>query len=187
MKKESLNAWKKFFSTFRTEVEELGWEVLERAWSSDTERTEYYLSLILPRMASNLKLRSTREQYSVDYVMFTDSGVPWAFVQTENDIANTYDEVCKLCCFTAPVRVLITVSEWNSSLGGWTHPGYRSFYLPAWQELVEKYNKVWPRVGVLSVIVGERGRDGIIRFYSYVFNTDGKLAQKAEPAFALGS
>jgi hypothetical protein len=61
--------------------------------------------------------------------------------------------VCKLCAASCPLAVLITVIEWNPAV----FPGkYRRSWLKAeWERTIKAHHELWPRDGVIAMIVGE--------------------------------
>lgn len=130
-------------------------------------------------MANDLSLELERETWKVDFAMSIGSPsghrVPIIFIESENDPATATHEVRTLCCQAAPLRLLITVDEWDETPGVWRKRGHRQERLRTWQEIVRSHGKIWPQANILGIIVGEWRPDNTLRFYAYALGEDGQL------------
>ena len=175
--------WKMFQESIAKELSNTPSQRLWEAWGSRGRRTIFYTEDLLPPVARELGLEWETELLAVDYAMSLPiSRVPLVFVEAENDIGNAYNEVRKLCCLSAPVRVLLTVGEWDATEGVWSHGGLRLTLLKTWQAIVEAHVKARPSASVLGVLVGEwcdalpARSDHRLRFYSYLIDANAALS-----------
>jgi hypothetical protein len=86
------------------------------AWSKHNHRTAFYSELVLPEAARQMGWQLTREFLSIDYAL-TKSGIfdsaPLIFIESENWPISAFQEVHKLACVNAPLKVLIAVARWD--------------------------------------------------------------------------
>jgi len=138
-----------------------------------------------------LGLTLERELWKVDFALSvvskTESKVPLIFVEAENDIRDVSregGEVRKLCCHSAPLKVLITVGKWDETSSVWKGRSARSLCLGKWQGIVRDHAAVWPHRGLFGVIVGEwfdlSAATGRLRFYANAIQPDGSLLSPEE-------
>jgi hypothetical protein len=126
MKTETL--WADFVCQLKIYLESADRGALVGAWERSANRTEFYRTVALRKIATAMGYEFGRELYKVDFVMWkvVDSEkVPVIFIESENDAMTATHEIQKLCCIAAPLRVLITVVEWDESKGVWRSGGYR--------------------------------------------------------------
>src|SRR5437762_2432358 len=116
---EPLTLWNRFQEIFESMAEDCDPLELVTAWKSKTNRTKF-VKHFLSQVASALGLTLERELWKVDFALSvvseTESNVPVIFVESENvikDVSREGGEVRKLCCHSAPLKVLITVGEWD--------------------------------------------------------------------------
>jgi hypothetical protein len=145
-------------------------ETLAAAWHRKTGRTQCYGDL-LETVAERLGLALEREFLAIDFILMSgESRVPWIAIESENDSWDVAHEIAKLSAVASPVRVLLTVAEWDQSLGGWSHAGQKSELLPKWGFDFRGRLEAWQHPGTIGLLVGERGRDERLRYYSYTFD-----------------
>jgi hypothetical protein len=170
--------WADFVANFKLALKSADAEAFQKAWSTQTYRTEFYRTLILRRVAQAMGYEFETELFKVDFAMWTRVGsqmVPVVFIESENAASTATHEIRKLAYITAPLRVLITVVEWDETVGVWESGGFRSELLKEWQSIVRAYNSVWPRTGLIGLIVGEWRRDNVLRFYARAIDPEGNL------------
>jgi hypothetical protein len=118
------------------------------------------------------ELEIGNELFKVDFAISRISGavtVPIIFIESENDPNSADHEVRKLVNLAAPLRILITVSQWDDESGIWVGRGggHRSILLSRWDKIIHQHQMVWPRARVIGILVGEWRPDKVFRFYEY--------------------
>jgi len=171
--------WRGFQNQFRRAVNENGLPALMNAWMGEDQRTLYYSETIFPEVAEKLGLRLEMRLLNVDFAMCSQDGsglgVPLAFIESENKIATTKDEIRKLCCVSAPLRVLVTVAEWDDTPGTWKHGGRKREFLALWETIIKRHFATWPQPAVFGILVGEASfADTRLRFYTHAFGPAGE-------------
>ncbi len=182
---EPLSLWNRFQNEFKSVSKDFNPQELVTAWKSQKNRTIFVKSFLAEiARISNLELEC--ELWKVDYAMSVvsenNSCVPVMFIEAENvirDVSRAGGEVRKLCCHSAPLKVLITVGEWDEAPSIWKGRSLRSQCLDEWQSIVRDHATVWPHRGLFGVIVGEwfnlSKTTGRLRFYTNAIQTDGSL------------
>jgi hypothetical protein len=99
---------------------------------------------------------------------------PVVFVESEEQATCADQEVKTLCSLAAPLKVLITVGEWEDVTPRWRNGGHRSTLVTRWRAIRSAYHEAWRDPGVFGVLVGESDPDGILRFHA--FELDGGTA-----------
>jgi hypothetical protein len=129
-------------------------------------------------VAHDLTLEFSREWLTVDYAMWSrpiDGGqrTPIVLVESENVPSGADHEVRKLCSLSAPLRVLITVAQWEDEAPRWKSKGQRTVLSQHWHAIREAYAASWPDAGIVGVVVGEWGPpdDDTLRFYAFELST----------------
>jgi len=178
-------AWKAFQACFAKELSNTSSERLVDAWTSQTRRTLFYIEDLLPRVAREMGLGWETELLAVDCAMsLPGARVPGVFLESENIIGYAFSEVRKFCCLSVPVRVLLTVGEWDETEGVWPNGGFRSRMLRSWQAIISAHAEAWPTSNVFGILVGEWRepasqppvRASRLRFYSYLLDSSGSLS-----------
>jgi len=153
---------------------------LVEAWAAHSGRTKFYRR-VLDAVAAKMNLRCEGELFKVDFAMWTaqsdTSGedVPIIFVETENNAFTCHEELRKLASITAPLKILIAVTQWDEAVGVWGSGSHKKKLLNHWQQIIRSYNSVWPRSGILGIIVGERRPDSLLCFHASALNPNGDL------------
>jgi hypothetical protein len=174
--------WHSFVIEFKKHLDAASESDLKNAWSTHTNRTRFYRK-ILSNVSQGLGFEIGPEEFTVDFVMWTsgtEERVPLMFIESENSVTTAIHEIRKLACLTAPLRVLITVVEWDEIPGVWKGGGMRSKLLSEWEAIIRRHNFVWPRVGLLGLIVGEWRPDDTLRFYANAFRASGALLKDSD-------
>lgn len=173
-----MELWQRFCAELSRALESATDDQLARAWSTHTDRTSFYRERLLHDTAVALGYKFGTELFKVDFVMWTQDTnppVPVIFIESENHVTTAHHEIQKLACIAAPLRVLIVPVEWDEEAGVWASGGMRRQLLAQWQQIVRSYNQVWPRHGILGLVIGEWRRDGHLRFYANAFDAAGNL------------
>ena len=91
------------------------------AWQNSDNRTKFIRG-ILRAITSALGLELESELWKFDFAMsiVSETGVkvPAIFIESENLIGGVVfpsGEVRKLCCHSAPLKILITVGQWDET------------------------------------------------------------------------
>ncbi len=174
--------WNSFVSEFKKHLHAASEADLKKAWSKHADRTHFYRE-ILHKVSGGLGFGIKSEEFKVDFVMWTkgsEEPVPLVFIESENFAATASHEIRKLSCLTTPLRVLITVVQWDETPSIWAGRGLRSKLLAEWEAIIRRYNFVWPRVGLLGLIIGEWRPDNTLRFYANAFRASGALLKDSD-------
>ena len=158
--------WNKFIESFLTVLRNDSQADLLNAWDSKTNRTDYYVNKVFPRIKPMMGLDSKEELFNVDYVYYDEEKgikIPAIFIESENDPDSADHELRKLCCLSCPLTVLFTVVEWDKMQYPTT--SRKAELLGKWEEIIEAHFSAFKTDGILSIIVGEYGSDKILRFY----------------------
>ncbi|MGH7325358.1 MAG: hypothetical protein ACREJ9_12015, partial [Candidatus Rokuibacteriota bacterium] len=131
------------------------------------------------RVAIRLELDLEIELRRVDFAMTRTAQngikVPLIFIESENAPESAVREVRTLCCLATPVKVLMTVAQWDETPGVWKRPK-RSHLIERWTPIVKAFAEVCPFPGVLGIIIGEWIEpNGPLKFYSLEFEPSGAL------------
>jgi hypothetical protein len=156
----------KFLRLFAAAMTDADPTTLRAAWASQGARTHFY-SNIFARVAAGLDLDLEQELLIVDYAMVgKDDGVPRIFIESENIAFSAVQEVRKLCCLAAPLKVLFSVCEWDESESLWKNGSMRPHLLPEWRQAVAKHKAAGTFCGDIIAVVAEWRPDDSLRFYS---------------------
>ncbi len=126
-----------FLGAFAQRIASIGAGVLRTAWHSQHERTALYTG-ILRDVAGDMELTLEEQLLIVDYALVdATTNVPRVFIESENIAFSAMQEVRKLCCLAAPLKVLLSVCEWDESPGVWPNGSVRRRVLPTRDEFAE--------------------------------------------------
>jgi hypothetical protein len=145
------------------------------AWCSPTERTKFYAEKLLPELEKALNFSLEYEFLNVDYALCDQSTrVPLIFIESENFAESAAEEMRKLCSLSAPLKVLICVTEWCEEPGYWPPlVGQKSKLLEEWKKIIKAHYEIWPQACLYGIVIGER-KENTLRFYSYGLWADGR-------------
>jgi hypothetical protein len=163
--------WAAFQRSFCAAIQSLEGIGLAEIWATQYTRTSNYADELLKSVAKDLELDFKREYSMVDYSMWdcrsNSEPTPVIFIESENHATGADHEVKTLCCLAAPLKVLITVGEWEDVIPRWRNGGHRSTLVTRWRSIRSAYHEAWPDPGVLGVLVGESDPDGVLRFHGF--------------------
>jgi len=172
-----ISRWLQFRDAFVRQLERTSTDELRSAWTRPSRRTKLYTREVLPAIATDLELRPTTELFKVDAALRIPAPngelVPIVFIESENVATTAGHEMRKLCAVSCPVAVLVTVVEWNPAVFG--QKAWADRLQNEWQRIMKAHYEVWPRPGIIGIIVGEWGDDWWLRFYSLAYLTDGSV------------
>lgn len=175
MEKSPQALWAAFQSSFRSAVESIEVTRLAEIWATQKTRTAHYADEILKSVAKDLDLHFRREYLRVDYSMWdrhsSREETPVIFIESENIATSAEDEVKILCSVAAPLKVLITVAQWEDVIPRWPTGGQRSNLMTRWRSIRSAYQSTWSDPGVFGVLVGESDNDGVLRFHAFELDT----------------
>lgn len=185
-----VDRWTAFRDSFIRQLQSTAPQLLRTAWQSATERTKLYTSSVIPAIAGDLGLSRADELFRVDAAMgkVASNGltVPIVFVESENvaaSIGKARGEMYKLCSLSCPLAVLVTVVEWSPAIFG--SRAREQELTMEWQRIIAAYHEVWPRTGIIGVIVGEWGPDNRLRFYSFAYSMEGTICVSPTEDFGI--
>ena len=169
--------WNHFTSAFSAAIQGCPEHRLASVWSTSKARTQFYRDMLTP-LAKNLgaaiedTFEAGNELFKVDFAICRNSegvSVPVIFIESENVPDSAHHEVRKLVNLAAPLRVLITVAPWDQESGVWDGKGggHKNRLLEAWERIMVQHQTIWPRSGVVGILVGEWRPDKKFRFYAY--------------------
>src|SRR5208282_4961611 len=145
--------WQNFVTAFLSEVRSMSDGDRDFSWSSQKARTSTYGEL-LTRVGARLGMVIVPEYMHVDRHFKKaggpEAGFPEIWVEFENEMGKTLEEMDKLCYLRSFLKVLITVGAWPSN------------WKDKWRSHV-KGNNVWlpeSQETVYGFIVGEAKRAG---------------------------
>jgi hypothetical protein len=85
-----------------------------------------------------------------DFTLVNAEGIPLVFLESENIHGSASEEIEKLCCIAAPVKVLFLSCSWYDS--------ERAAWLDEWMQRVRKQHEFIEFDSVYMIVVGEWGR-----------------------------
>jgi hypothetical protein len=186
----NIDLWQHFMDQFSKSIQQSSEKELTLAWSSLRARTNFYRTLLMP-LATSLgtiieeTLETGNELFKVDFAISRKSNeiqVPIIFIESENNAESADHEVKKLVNLAAPLRILITVAQWDDETDIWAKRGgsAKGRLLPHWEEVIRQHQIVWPRPGVLGILIGEWRPNKTFRFYAYGYGEGHQLAAPSQ-------
>ena len=176
----NLNFWCKFRDSFKQELELMPDEHFKHAWLNSSKRTKLYENQMFEKVASKLNLVYKKEEFKIDYTLCQKChdgyNVPLVFIESENDASTAHHEMRKLCCLSAPLKVLITCVEWCDEPGAWRHGGEKGKLLSTWSKQIKSHASIWLTPSVTGIIVAEWNKN--LRFYCLAFNQLGEIVDE---------
>lgn len=170
--------WKKFRDSLVAELKLTPIGEFEEAWQGLKNKTEFYGSKLLVRVAHRNQWEIWNEFLRCDFALANSDGIPIIFIESENNHASASEEIEKLCCIAAPVKVLFLSCEWFNS--------ERQAFIDDWLERIRRQHSALPFDCMYMFVVGEWGRgdpdDGILRYYLESFDP---LGQEIEPRLEI--
>lgn len=150
------------------------------AWTTRGARTAWHARMVADA-GTAMELTPVSERLRVDHALATSvdgHAVPVIFIESENHPGLAHEEVEKLAQLTAPLRVLLTVAEWDETPGVWPGGGSRRQFVAQWRRIAAAHAAVAPQSGYLVALVGER-HGARLRYYTeYIWSPDGQLPDR---------
>jgi len=173
--------WPNFKKEFVAQIKQQRDIGFKEAWTGPANRTKFYVEKIFPNVAKNLGLVLTTELFKVDAALAikqqpTNWEIPIIFIESENNFDTAAEEFYKLCSLSAPLRVLITITDDinNENTIGW---------LKDWSSYIETYSELWQNRGILGIIIA----DYRFNFYSMAWDEKGALIEELKPIYSNDS
>lgn len=161
MKIDAKTEWKKFRDSLLAELQSTPIKEFEEAWQGLKNKTSFYGSKLLSRVAELNQWSIWYEFLRSDFALANADGIPVVFIESENNHRSASEEIEKLCCVASPVKVLFLSCEWHNS--------EREAFLDGWLERIRRQHSALPCDCIYMIVVGEWGRghpdDGILRYY----------------------
>ena len=168
--------WAAFQRSFCAAILSLEGIRLAEIWAAQYSRATFCVDELLKSVARDMELDFKREHSRVAYSMWdrrSDSEpTPVIFIESEEQATCADQEVKTLCCLAAPLKVLITVGEWEDVIPRWRNGGHRSTLVTRWRSIRSAYHAAWRDPGVFGVLVGESDPDGVLRFHGFELDGD---------------
>lgn len=162
-----------FRDNLKRKLESTTIEDFSNAWSNGlVNKTNFYRQFF-----SGLVEDSSRfvgyEEFRCDMTIYDKEHIPLVLIETENNHQDASTEIDQLCCFHAPLKVLVLSCAWYDS--------EREKWLHHWQKIIEKYNAAYPTNSKFCIVVGEWGRgkpdDEILRYYLITLSSNGSIIE----------
>ncbi|WP_426392270.1 hypothetical protein [Variovorax sp. R-27] len=166
-----------FFKAFEKRILSCEVSDLQGVATSNTQRTQFYARLLLPRVSADLGMVHGKEEFKVDHVIARLSrnghAIPSIYVESENNFSEATHEIRKLCSLNSPLRVLITFTQKQFK----PEPAAGAYAkLREWQAIIREHHEDNEDFrGTLAVIVA-RVEKGQLLFTACAFHKTGDLA-----------
>lgn len=166
--------WNNFKQSLLESIQETDVSAFEQAWKSCNERTQFYFDNLLPNVARKLKLGFQKEKpFRIDGI-FTVKGnqnneIPIIYLESENNARSSHEEVYKLCCLNAPLKVLIVCTEWDDQL--WKEQIVQGH----WHSIIQDFKDKLHLTGHFAFIIAAWMET--LKFHSYVLDENAKLIE----------
>jgi len=163
--------WQNFVTAFLSEVRNMSDSDRNCFWSGQKARTSTYGEL-LTRVSARLGMDMVPEYMHVDWhfkrARGPEAGFPQIWVEVENEMGKTLEEMDKLCYLRSFLKILITVGTWPSD------------WKDKWCSHV-KANNLWlaeSQETLYGFLVGEAKRAGggneCLDYHLFAFSPEGK-------------
>lgn len=169
------NLWERYKKSFIIRIKSVDHKTLRNTWDSQTNRTTFYSNYVMRNVAADLEMKLEEQLLQIDYALSvrTQDGtlVPVIFIESENVARTSIHEISKLCSVNTPLRVLVTVCEWDLSPEAWGTKSLQNTLLQGWRQIIENYRGVYSQNAIVGVLIGEWwDRESRLRFYSHTFD-----------------
>ena len=166
-----LKTWETFKSNVHQAMQSMPYDQLCKGWESKTNRTRLYFDELFPQVASAMGYEYGKEKlFRIDGVFYRrgPSGylVPHVFIESENDADSAGDEVYKLCCLNAPLKILFICQEW-------TLDRKTELTQDEWNYIINDFVKENHLIGILGIVVAEW--DTEFKLHTFAYNAKGNL------------
>lgn len=164
---------RRFLALLAESVDRVDLRALHLSWETQTARTALY-GKVLSDVAMAMGLQLEPELLVVDFALIgADDRVPKVFIESENIATSAVQEVRKLSCLAAPLKVLLAVCEWDEAPEVWPHGSPRSGLLDAWRREVALHAAAGSLVGSIVAVVAEWRDDHFLRLYAVDLRNSG--------------
>ncbi len=166
--------WDNFKTAFKQMAKNFPVQVLEQSWLTKSDRTKLYFEILLPKIAMLLDLKfKTERPFRFDGIFFKQGSqnteVPIVYIESENDAKSSHEEFYKLCCISAPLKVLFICNAWTAIDKEEITNGY-------WNYIIDDFAETNLLTGNICIIIAEW--DETLKFYSHCFNDKGILFEE---------
>lgn len=166
--------WENFKQSFKMTVKSYPIPTLEQSWVSKAERSKFYFESLLPKISELLELEfRTERPFRIDAIFFKrgsqTTDIPVIYIESENNIKSSNEEIYKLCCISAPLKILFVCNSWTEKQKDEIVNGY-------WQYIIEDFAEAKLLSGNICILIAEW--DDNLKFYSYCFNSSGFLFEE---------
>jgi len=166
--------WENFKQSFKTTVNNFPIQTLEQSWVSKAERSKFYFESLLPKISGLLELEfKTERPFRIDAIFFRRGSqtteVPIVYIESENDAKSSHEEIYKLCCISAPLKILFVCNSW-------TDRDKYEITNGNWHYIIEDFAETNLLTGNICVLIAEW--DENLKFHSYCFNDKGNLFEE---------
>jgi hypothetical protein len=174
MKIDSQSLWNKFKHSLIESIKETEVIAFKAAWKSCSDRTKFYFGELLPKVAKKLDLGFHKEKpFRIDGIFVKKGGqttdVPLIYLESENIAASSHEEVYKLCCLNAPLKVLIVCTEWDDEF--WK----KQIIDGHWHYIVEDFKDELSLTGSFAFIIA--AWDETLKFHAYVLDEHAEITE----------
>ncbi|HEX6747515.1 MAG TPA: hypothetical protein VF092_09530 [Longimicrobium sp.] len=161
MPEDPTTLWAEFWRNFSQLVNISSVVDLSGWFGSAPKRTALYRDRWLPLIASSMGLELVREFCHIDFAFCkrTPRGaqVPVILLESENQIEGSSHELRKLCCISAPVRILLTWEDRTKTFSMWKRRAqHNDRIVRKWLEVIDDCDEIWPDNGIIRVVVAEK-------------------------------
>jgi hypothetical protein len=175
MKNNCIDQWNSFKNALSQAVTETPLEDASNAWNSSSERTQFYFDFLLPKVSHLMELGFEKEKlFRVDAVFYKKANngyqIPIVYIESENNVQSSYEEIYKLCCLNAPLKILFICVPW-------TPENKKLIVDDDWQYIVQDFASEDSLQGYLGIIVAEWMEEGL-KFYALYFDQNGNLSDE---------
>ncbi|RYE23123.1 MAG: hypothetical protein EOP51_11520 [Sphingobacteriales bacterium] len=175
MKNEQL--WNQFKLCLKEYIDGTSIESFNNAWISCSNRTLFYKKDMFPVIAMRMGLEyQVKEYLTVDATFYKKGNhkyqIPIVQIESENNIDSTENEIYKLCCLNAPLKILFICCDFDE---------HKKHQLTEdwWSYILSDFCKMNKLVGILGIVVAQYCEDGL-SYNCFAYGEDGKLIVENE-------
>lgn len=166
--------WDNFKKSFIATVNDYPIQILDQSWLSRGDRSKFYFKSLLPKIATLLDLKfKTERPFRIDGIFFREGSqsteVPIVYIESENNAKSSHEEIYKLCCVSAPLKVLFICNDWTEKDKNKIVDGY-------WNYIIDDFAESNLLTGNFCILIAEWNEK--LKFHSYCFNDKGLLFEE---------
>ena len=183
MESKGKTLWSNFKKSLVDNIKITELKVLEHNLRSKSDRTRFYKKQLFPKICTDLGLiYGEREYLTVDagFYKVGNSGyhIPIVLIESENDADSTENEVYKLSCLHAPLKVLFICLDWNDDKFAALTTGF-------WDYIIGDFLEEKQFNGFFGVVVVECL--DAIKFHAFGYDETGKITDLNQVIFEIES